>query len=205
MGHLASGVRFGGGPPAPAGSVVDDFEYADSIANHGWTFGAGTSDAQVFTSTEQFFNGARSMKSVRGAGAGAHELRFFNPPRTGDYDYEVAIYDTGFTTGQAATYFAVRDDAGLANIGSGGINTYSSTTHYWVSDGVSTNTSHPRTNGWHVFRFQRTGTLQNIYIDGTLRLSTTVSSVAIDSLFHASFNDAGGAFHSFLDFVRSLT
>lgn len=166
-GNYAITANFGTWPVV----FSDDFEYDDSLENHGWTI--EYSNPQTATDPENAGNRVAHLQSVAEEHGPAFYHSFSELPLQPGMEISIRFYDTGDSCGNCDAFTWVLCDDGLEYIGVGWYNSPSSFAYAYKISGIYYGEFHEsyglRGIGWHTFtwRVEQNGGI-DLLIDGNL-------------------------------------
>ena len=154
----------------------DDFEYDDSLENHGWTIEASNSqgDPQTATDPENPGNRVAYMQSVEGEHVSPSFYRSFSElPLQPDMEISIRFYDTGDSCGNCDVHTTIYFDNSSDYLQVGWYNNPSNFEYSYNIDGSWSGHNYEpyglRGIGWHTFtwRVKQSGGI-DVLIDGNL-------------------------------------
>jgi len=159
--------------PAAAQATIfsDDFEYDDSIENHGWTIDQGNPHTVIDPADAS--NRAVYLQSVANTGVQQFSRSFCELPLQPGMEISIRFYDTGDNCNNCDVYTSVYFDNNSKYINVGWYNNQSSFAYYYDFTGSWQGEYHEtyglRSIGWHTFtwRVEQNGGI-DLLIDGNL-------------------------------------
>ena len=146
----------------------DDFEYADSPVNHGWTLDPGSTSANYSASTDFARKGSKSLKLYPGSGG---KIGFKVPLASSNkYAIHASYYETDAT--EITIFTGIYMNNIVQNPTTGNFDmypwVYNAANYKGAMNGNWITSTIARVNGWHEWDYKRDGSIAKAAIDNVV-------------------------------------